>query len=396
MGTNKTRKGVAFFEAGSWYHRAKILRDDGTTLHTKRGGFATAAEAEKSYRSYEAEYARACRAHLAATASENFDLKEYLVYWLDEVYDLRIESNTRMLASYVLYNLILPNVQDRIKLEYVSTDYLDALLAKAAQTTKSAGNKARELLNIAMKDAVTAGYLKTNPVPATKSYKRTKPKIKVLGKEKTKVLLRAASQSNWYLEVLLALFCGLRKGEILGLKFSDFDMERQILHIQRQVTSNPVVKKGGSKIVQYNVVEKDPKTENGCRTLKVPPLIMEELDKRKMLIDERKCQLKELYHDCDYVSCRGNGLPHSASAFNITLAKLCSRNGLPHLSVHSLRHMYASILMEQGVPLIKISALLGHSSIHTTFEYYCDILDEEENVLAFMNQTFIAGEEETC
>lgn len=59
------------------------------------------------------------------------------------------------------------------------------------------------------------------------------------------------------------------------------------------------------------------------------------------------------------------------------------------MTVHSLRHMYASILTEQGVPLIKVSALLGHSSLHTTFEYYCEVMDETEKIRGFLNNNFL-------
>ena len=75
---------------------------------------------------------------------------------------------------------------------------------------------------------------------------------------------------------------------------------------------------------------------------------------------------------------------------NTALTKLCKRNGLPKVSVHSLRHMFATILIEQGVPLVKISALLGHSSVNTTFEYYCDVMDENENIICFMNEKYSA------
>jgi site-specific recombinase XerD len=51
--------------------------------------------------------------------------------------------------------------------------------------------------------------------------------------------------------------------------------------------------------------------------------------------------------------------------------------------------MYATILLEQGVPLVKISALLGHASVTTTFEYYCDQMDENAKIIGFMNQTFV-------
>ena len=95
------------------------------------------------------------------------------------------------------------------------------------------------------------------------------------------------------------------------------------------------------------------------------------------------------YQDRNYVSCQQNGRLHSMSSMNQALTKLCSQNALPKVTVHGLRHMYATILIEMGVPLVKISALLGHSSVHTTFEYYCDVMDENENILAFMNNAFV-------
>jgi site-specific recombinase XerD len=61
--------------------------------------------------------------------------------------------------------------------------------------------------------------------------------------------------------------------------------------------------------------------------------------------------------------------------------------------------MFATILIERGVPLYKISGLLGHESIHTTFELYCDIMDEREKIIAFMNNTFVpysVGEDAVC
>lgn len=84
------------------------------------------------------------------------------------------------------------------------------------------------------------------------------------------------------------------------------------------------------------------------------------------------------------------------SALNNALTKLCSRNGLPHITVHGLRHMYAAILAEQGVPLVKISALLGHSSINLSFQYYIETMDENDRIMSFMNNHFIPGGEEEC
>lgn len=382
------RKGVAFFERGSWYHRFKLFQEDGTTKYSKKGGFETAREAEQSYRKYEAEYKKAYRAYHAPSIRD-LDLKEYLVFWLDEIYRARVENTTYMLASYVLYDLLFPNMEHGIRLRHMNVEYLDSLLEKASKSCESAGNKCRELLNIAMKDAVAEGFIHRNPIPDTKPYKRKKPKVVVLGKEKMKLFLEKASDSNWYLEILLGLFMGLRKGEISGLKFSDIDVENRTLRVERQVTANPYVEKGDSKIVKYRLAEKEPKTMNSYRVLRVPETIMDEILKRKRQNDLKKEELGERYIDNDYLSCAANGAWHSASSLNNALTKLCSRNGLPHLTVHSLRHMYATILTEQGVPLVKVSALLGHSSVHTTFEYYCEVMDENEKIIGFMNDSFV-------
>lgn len=289
----------------------------------------------------------------------------------------------------MLYELLIPNMNQGIKLRYINVEYIDALLAKAAKVCESAGNKSRELLNIALKDAVIQGYISYNPVPASKPYKRKKATVIVLNKKELRSFLEKASENSWYLEILLGLFMGLRKGEIAGLKYEDFDLTHKTVTICRQITSNPIVPKGQGKIAEYQVIEKPPKTPNSYRTLRVPDAIMNELAVRKAQHDFRKNQMGDGYIDRGYVSCSGNGLPHATASFNTALTKLCKRAGLPHLTVHSLRHMYASILTEQGVPLIKVSALLGHSSLHTTFEYYCEVMDETEKIRGFLNNNFL-------
>lgn len=390
----KLQNSTAFFENNSWYHRTKTLQDDGSIKYSKKGGFATSEEADKSYKKHEAEFKKAYRAYqLANQINTEVMLKDYLIYWFEEVFSQRIETTTRMAGAYVIYDLILPNIECDIKVRFTNTEYLDALLERVSKVSASAGNKGREILNMAMKEAVIAGYIKTNPVIGTKPYKRPKPKITILSKEKIKALLKASSESDWYLEILLGLFCGLRKGEIYGLKFSDFDTEKRTVYISRQIASDPLIKKGsGSKVDDYRLTERDPKTPNSFRRLRVPDVIMEELEKRRHLVNSNKVAYASQYIDKDYVSCQKNGRLHSMAALNGVLTRICSRNSLPHITVHGLRHMYATILIEMGVPLIKISALLGHGSVHTTFEYYCDVMDENENILAFMNQAFVPVE----
>lgn len=393
MKSKKNKNGVAFYEGNSWQHRVKLLQEDGSVKYSKRGGFSSEKEAEKSYYKYEENFRKAYRNYsMKHKTGSDIGFKDYMMYWFEEVYSKRIETTTRMVGAYTLYNLILPNIEQDIKLRYLNTEYVDALLLKVSGISKSSGNKSRELINIAMKDAVIQGKIKNNPVIGSKTYPRKNPSITILSKEKLKVLLKAAADSEWKLEILLALFCGLRKGEILGLKFSDIDYENETVHIRRQITSNPIIPKGQSKVEDYRIEEKAPKTENSFRILKLPKLLVQEIRKREELIQSYKDESKKIFWECDYISCQDNGLPHSLSAMNTALTKLCKRNGLPHITVHGLRHMYATILLEQGVPVVKISALLGHASASTTFEFYCDQMDENEKIISFMNSSFVPEE----
>ena len=387
---NKKKNGVAFIEGNSWYHRIKVLQEDGSVKYSKRGGFASEKEAEKSYYKYEEDFKKSYRAYLAKhKTGADIGFNDYVPYWFEEMYSKRVENTTRMVGAYILYDNILPNVEQDIKMKYLNAEYLDALLLKISGISKSAGNKSREFLNIALKDAVIQGVIRYNPVADTKAYPRKKPAITILSKDKLKTFLKASAESDWNLEILLALFCGLRKGEILGLKFEDIDFANESVHIRRQITSNPYIPKGQSKIEDYRVDEKAPKTENSFRILKLPKILVQKIQERKMLIQTYKEKSGDSFIDRDYISCQENGLPHSLSAMNTALTKLCRRNGLPHITVHGLRHMYATILLEQGVPLVKISALLGHSSVSTTFEFYCDQMDENEKIISFMNSSFI-------
>ena len=348
-------------------------------------------DAVKAYKLAEKEFKQQQRkAVMTGKNRQEVMLKDYLIYWYEEVFSQRIKNTTKMIGAYVLYDLVFPNMEQDIKLRYVSVEYMDALLEKVSHSCASAGNTCRAYLNIAFKDAVIEGYIPRNPIPDTKAYKRKAPKITIYSKDKLKIFLKAASKDEWYLEYLLGVFCGLRKGEILGLKFSDFDFERHTVSVKRQLGANPVMEERSSKIASYSVIEKDPKTFNSVRTLRIPQVIETEVLRRKNKIDEERAALMDGYEDNDYISCQPNGRPHNMSSMNIALTKLCNRNGLPKITVHSLRHMFATILIEQGVPLVKISALLGHSSVNTTFEYYCDVMDENENIINFLNEKYSA------
>ena len=267
-------KSAAFFYKGSWYHRTKTLNSDGIVKYSKKGGFKTAAEARSSYN----RMLTAFENNKIGMAKDNhigITLPKYLKYWFYDVYVPSIDSTTRMVYEYVYSSFILPKIDD-IPLSYCNEDYIDNLLMHITNHSKSSANKSREFLNLAFKNAVAEGLINKNPVFFAKPIKREVPKTTVLQKQQLKRLLTVIYESNWYLETLLALFCGLRKGEILGLKFSDIYFNNELISIVRQVGTEYSFDNTG-KVIGQKVVEKPPKTKNSYRTFKVPKIIIKEL-----------------------------------------------------------------------------------------------------------------------
>lgn len=392
MSTN--RIGNAFFERGSWHHRIKVLNEDYTTTYGKKGGFATPEEAEESYKKYKEEYENQLEIHHLNIDKEVY-FSNYLLYWFENVFKDREPENTYTLGvAYVIYNMIVPLLKDNeidIKLKLVNATYLDKILEELAKKCDSAGNKCRGVLSTALKDARDNKYLIGNPIAETKKYERNTPKIKILTKQQLKTLLLFARHDSWYLEILLGVFCGLRKGEILGLKFDDFDFDNNIVRIRRQLVCDPVLaeKQDVNKVQvdKYVLVEKPPKKDS-YRNLRVPSVIMEEVKKRKEEYDTLKNSNSD-FLDYNYVSFDNKtGNPHYPNSFNAYLYKKCPKIMIPTISVHGLRHMFATILIERGVSLTKIASLLGHSSPNTTFDIYCGIMEEREKILTFINETF--------
>ena len=204
--------------------------------------------------------------------------------------------------------------------------------------------------------------------------------------------------SYWSFEIHCGLFLGLRKGEILGLKISDFDLESCTVSVRRQITSNPKrieeSQEAGSGLkgrYRYEIIEKDPKNDSK-RKLWCPPVVMNELKKRIERIEKQKKELGEDYVDGGYLSCQQNGLPHNVSSLNKEVTNICKRANLPHITPHSLRKMYGTMLLEQKVKLPTAMKMLGHSSINTTFEWYAYVINGFEEIDTIVNEVFPGGD----
>ena len=119
---------------------------------------------------------------------------------------------------------------------------------------------------------------------------------------------------------------------------------------------------------------------------KIDELEKKRLFNEKIIQNRRAAGDKDL--DIDYISISPYGIRRGKSALLTVLKRICNHASIPEISVHGLRHQFATLLIEKGVPLEEISKLLGHKSVVTTFNIYCGIMDADNDARKVVGRLF--------
>ena len=164
----------------------------------------------------------------------------------------------------------------------------------------------------------------------------------------------------------LLIYSGFRRGEMLGLEWKDVDFENNIISVRR--TSNYTGRKG--------VYTDTTKTRKSQRTLKFPQAIMDMLKEYKAEQDEQALKCGDKWVDTDRLYTKWNGEPMQNGTPYFWLGEFCEKHDLPFYGLHSFRHLFASLLVNQGVDIVTVSGALGHSTVSTTSNIYCHMLEE--------------------
>lgn len=164
----------------------------------------------------------------------------------------------------------------------------------------------------------------------------------------------------------LAGLRGLRRGELCGLRWTDIDLDRGTLTIERNRTT-----------VGYQVIEGDPKTPAGRRAVALDKRSIEFLRTHRRYEQDRRAEAAEAgkpWFDTGYVFTRRDGKPINPNYATTRFRLLVRRSGLPPVRLHDLRHGAASLAHEAGADLKTLQDLLGHSSILVTADTYTSVL----------------------
>ncbi|WP_301291923.1 site-specific integrase [Bacillus sp. 1663tsa1] len=189
--------------------------------------------------------------------------------------------------------------------------------------------------------------------------------------------LEHAKESRYYIAYLLAITCGMRKGEILGLQWKDIDFERRALSVNRSLSH--ITK-------EFH----EPKTSSGKRLIVLPDITLMALNDHLQKISEEKERLGEGYNDYDLVCPTYNGNPCNFRSLTQLWKKLIKKSEVPDIRFHDLRHTHATIMLKQGIHPKIVSERLGHKKVGITLDTYSHVVPglQETAVDQFANELF--------
>lgn len=298
-------------------------------------------------------------------------VSEYLTRWLADYAKTSVSPKTYERYSQIVENSIAPKLGGH-RLADLRPLHIQAMYSEALREGRRDGKGGlspqtvlhfHRVLHKALAQAVKWQLLARNPADAVDPPKPERKSMRALADNEMADLLKLVEGSPLYMPVLLAVTTGLRRGEILALRWQDIELEKGQATISRSLEQT----KDG---LRY----KRPKTERGSRNVALPGFTVEALKSHKAEQAKRRLKLGPVYEDNDLICARDDGAPTPPDTLSTNFASTIRRAKLPHVRFHDLRHTHATQLLKQGVHPKVVSERLGHSKIGITLDTYSHVM----------------------
>jgi integrase len=294
---------------------------------------------------------------------QEITVTQWFYTWLDVYTKPNVSRLTYNNYKQIIDKYIVPNFGD-IKLQQLQPEQLQKLYNSLANDKFGILAALYVVVGSGLKLAVKHKIISVNPDTLTKHIPIKLKRRKALSQDELEKFLEEAQKEFVYPLILLTLETGLRRGELIGLKWSDIDLENKMLAINREIE---YVKMDDGK---YHLVETKPKTPAAYRTVPIPDDVIPVLENYKKLYD-LWVRVNNVQHD--YVFITSNGTPLNPTCISKTIKRIAKKVGLEDASLHTLRHTYATKLAEKGIHPRVAQAFLGHAKVLTTLSIYTDV-----------------------
>ena len=298
------------------------------------------------------------------TKTGKYTVTMWMNEWFENVAKIKVRPSSHQTYRGYIDHHITPNIGN-IPLEKLTTMDLQKLYRKllnkgrvdrveAKQQPKGLSAKTvrniNQVISSAMDFAVAQKIIPENPCKAVALPKVEHREMQTIPAEQLQAFLQEAKATGVYEMYYIALATGLRRGELLGLKWTDIDWKNGIIKVRRQVAR-----------VDGQIVEAPLKTKNSYRAVTISQQAIEVLKQQKEKTNDQ------------YVFPSPNGGPISPDSVNNMLKRVLARAGIPKVRFHDLRHTFATIALQNGVDIKTVSGILGHFSAGFTLDTYAHV-----------------------
>lgn len=296
-----------------------------------------------------------------------YTFAQWLDYWYDNIIVPQIEQTTAYGYRGMIENYLKPQLGE-IRLQKLTArdiqQYYTWLMGEK-ELSPNTVIKHHNLLTNTLNAAERQEYITKNPMRAVSPPKKRQREAKFYTPEQLGILLDKAVGTRLELPVFICAYLGLRRGELCGLRWSDVDLEHKTITIENTRTQ------AGKK-----EIEKGTKTASSTRTLYLPDTLCDMLKAAKEHQQACRAEYKNAYDDNDYVVVMEDGRPFRPNYLSELFGKFLADNDLPKIVLHELRHTFASLSNQAGIPAYNIGKALGHSTPATTQKIYTHLLDQ--------------------
>jgi integrase len=326
---------------------------------------------------------------LVASRSD-MTVAEYLEYWLTDLLPGTVKPSTEASYADMTRRHIVPRVGD-IQLARLARDDVRRFIRQLARAKSRRRGEARVLsprtvqyvhsiLRRALEDARREELVGRNVAREVSPPRYERTVFEPPSADEARTLLGAASGDRLYAAYVLALLLGLRRGELLALRWSAIDLRGGTLRVRSSLQ-----RVGG------DLVFMSPKTRRSQRAIPLPRAVVQVLREHKARQDAERANA-ELWADPDLVFTTSIGTPIEPRNLSRHFEALRDSAGVRRVRFHDLRHSCASLLFELGVPLRMVMEILGHSQISTTSDIYTHVMPAQFREVADALDAWLDGD----
>lgn len=368
---------------GSWHGRVTVgIRDDGRPDRRHVRSATKAGVTEKVRRLEKHREQRT-----VPTAGTRWTVESWLTHWLDNVVTGHVKATTLSAYRVAVRHHLIPGIGAH-RLELLEPEHLESLYRRiltqptkfSAETKPATVHQVHRTIRTALNEAVRRGHLPRNPATIARAPRVVPPDIEPFTVDEIRRLFVAAAESRNGVRWVMALALGLRQGEVLGLKWTDIDLDNGVLTARRSLLRPKYAHGCGGTCgkaqaghcperVRINPETDTTKSRAGNRQVGLPPQLVTLLQHHLHVQQEEHVHAGNAWHEGGWVFTTETGDPINPRTDWSHWKVLLRRAGIRDGRLHDARHTAATVLLMLGVSQTTMMSIMGWSNPAMTQRY---------------------------